>query len=407
MPDVLEPPSAPSESMAALDRMFGDEPSPSPAPSPTPTPTPEPKTAAPSPAPAPAAKSPTQPPPSAPTDFDDIPKPTQKPAAQPKTEPPKPQEEPKTLKDFRATYETTKRERDEYAAKLKALEEARESGTRAEVEKAKAELSAEIEKHKKRAQEMETEVKYLDYTRSSEFKENYHAPLVSAWKAAIDDIRGAVVTDADGNERPATAEDIKELVGMTTVDAARKASELFGAAASEMLAHRRAILDRINARDKALDEWKTKGSEREAQRQRETEEGHAKVVGLWESTMKDLSDANPELFGDDAADADGNELLKKADAIVRLAFTGEGLKDGLTMDQRRELVTKAQANVAIRARAFGRERLRSIRLQEKVTALEAKLAEFQKSEPGGGSVSADASGAGKAYKRPEDAIDDM
>jgi hypothetical protein len=402
MPDVLEAP-APSESMAALDNLFSDDsPSPQAAPSPAPTPTPAP-TQAPAAAPKPSAP---------PQDFDDIPKPQPKPApkqeakpqAAPKQEAPK---EPGSLKELRTNYETTKRERDEYAAKLKALEEARETGTKREVEKAKAELSAEIEKHKKRAEEMETEVKYLDYTRSSEFKETYHTPLVAAWKAAIDDIRGAVITDEDGTERPGTADDIKALVGMSTIEAARKANDLFGAAGSEMMAHRRAILDRIGARDRALDEWRTKGSEREAQRQRETEEGHSKVVGMWESTMKDLTESNRELFGDDEADADGNELLKKADAIVRLAFTGEGLKEGLTAEQRREMVTKAQANVAIRARAFGRERLRSIRLQEKVADLEAKLAEFKSSEPGGGNVAPDGTGGEKKYARPEDAIDNM
>lgn len=404
MPEVLEAP-APSESMAALESMFSDDTSPSPQPSPA-----APKPAEPAPAPAPQP-TPAATKPSAPTEFDDIPKPAVKPAAKPpapqKQEAPKTQAEPGSLKELRTNYETTKRERDEYAAKVKALEEARESGTKREVEKARAELSAEIEKHKKRAEEMETEVKYLDYTRSSEFKETYHAPLVAAWKAAIDDIRGAVITDDDGTERPGTPDDIKALVGMSTIEAARKANELFGAAGAEMMAHRRAILDRITAKERALEEWRTKGSEREAQRQRETEEGHSKVVGMWESTMKDLTESNRDLFGDDEADAEGNELLKKADAIVRLAFTGEGLKDGLTADQRRELVTKAQANVAIRARAFGRERLRSMRLQEKVADLEAKLAEYQKSEPGGGSVAPDAFGGAKKYARPEDVIDDM
>lgn len=407
MPEVLEAP-APSESMAALDSMFSD-PSPSPSPNPAPEPSaPKPVETSPAPAPQPSA-----PKPSAQTDFDDIPKPsvkakpTEKPAVAPKQETPKPQGEPGSLKELRTNYETTKRERDEYAAKVKALEEARETGTKREVEKARAELSAEIEKHKKRAEEMETEVKYLDYTRSSEFKETYHAPLVSAWKAAIDDIRGAVITDDDGTERPGTPEDIKALVGMSTIEAARKANELFGAAGSEMMAHRRAILDRITAKDRALEEWRTKGSEREAQRQRETEEGQSKVVSMWESTMKDLTESNRDLFGDDDADTDGNELLKKADAIVRLAFTGEGLKEGLTAEQRREMVTKAQANVAIRARAFGRERLRSMRLQDKVTDLESKLVEFQRSEPGGGSVAPDASGGAKKYARPEDALDDM
>lgn len=399
---------APSGAMEALDALFPSESAP------------ENQPAAQEPA-KPAPASPSTPPPATDTgstDLDDIPKRQTKPAKATEPAPPagtipKPStpaptaEDPKTLKQFREQYETTKKERDDYAKKLADFEKAQAEGTRKEVEKARAELAAEIDKHRKRADELETRVKFLDYSKSDEFGEKYQKPLVKAWHSAIEDVKGTTITADDGTTREATANDILQLTQLDTGAARVRARELFGEAAPEMMAHRKNILELGKSRDTALEEWRTKGSEREAEAARTTEQNRSKTVQMWEGTIKEFQESNPELFGDDPADSEGNDLLKKGDAIVRLAFTGEGLKEGMTSEQRTAAVTRAQASVAARARAFGRQVLRANKLRDEVDTLKEKLKAFEKSEPGAGSQKSDDGAAGKAYRRPEDAIDDL
>lgn len=90
--------------------------------------------------------------------------------------------------------------------------------------------------------------------------------------------------------------------------------------------------------------------------------------------------------------------------LIRLATRGEGLDESLSKAERGEMMARAQAQVALRARAFGRERMRTLRLEAKVKELEKKLADAAGSEPGSGSVK---TSDRPVPKSPEDAIDAM
>ena len=132
-----------------LDNPMGSA-SPAPAPvapeAPTPTPTPEPQVAA----------------PAAPQKNDDLfnldklvtPK-TETPAA-PAKAPEQAKPEPASLKQFREQYEMTKKERDDFAAKVSELERAKSEGTRKEVEEATKALKAEMDSIRKNAEELDT-----------------------------------------------------------------------------------------------------------------------------------------------------------------------------------------------------------------------------------------------------------
>jgi len=84
--------------------------------------------------------------------------------------------EPTSIKQFREQYDLTKKERDDFAAKVSELERARSEGTRKEVEEATKSLKAEMDSIRKNAEELDTEVRYLNYTRSGEYKQKYEAP---------------------------------------------------------------------------------------------------------------------------------------------------------------------------------------------------------------------------------------
>lgn len=359
-----------------------------PEPSPSPSPSPEPKAvetpAAPA-APAPAPKLPFD---------DDIP---QKPKAQaqekPKPETAKP--EPKipenqksvrggSLEEFRKNYETTKKERDELASKLKALETAREEGTRAEIKKATEAYEKKVSELEAKYTEVETRLKFTDYTRSSEYKEKFEKPLESAWREAIADISGATIELEDGTERQASVQDIQSLLHMPAIAAARRANELFGAAAPAVLQHRNAILSLTRARESAIKEYQEKGAEREREMQTNSERQRERIYGVFNETIKHYETVDASLYGR-PEDPEEQKYWDKGDRLIALAVKRQGLDENLPEEEQSAILTKAQATVAARARAFGPLIARMHKLEAEVESLRGKQAKLVKSEPGNGS----------------------
>jgi hypothetical protein len=325
------------------------------------------------------------------------------PAPTAKAEPAKP--EPTSIKQFREQYDLTKKERDDFAAKVSELERARSEGTRKEVEEATKSLKAEMDSIRKNAEELDTEVRYLNYTRSAEYKQKYETPLREAWQTALGDIDGLRVTDADGTEREANHHDIMAVLNVPVAKAAIIAQETFGPAAPEMMHHRRRLLELTQARDKSIAEWKEKGAQREVERSKQVEGRQSRSRELFESQFSDYEKSHPQLFGREDGDDDGNKLLDESDRLIRIALKGEGVDADMGYEDKVDLITKAQAQVALRARAYGRERLRVIRLQQKVAELEKKVGKVRSSEPGQGEGTSTATRM--APKSAEDAIDEL
>jgi hypothetical protein len=313
------------------------------------------------------------------------------------------EEAPTSMKQFREQYELTKKERDDLAVKLKELDAAKADGTRKEVEAATTSLKKELDDIRKRNEELDTEVRFMDYTRSRDYKERFEEPVKNAWKAAIDDIDGIVVEDADG-ERPATHRDIVALMGMPTGKAAVEAQKMFGAAAPEIMVHRRKLIELRDNRQKAIDEWKEKGLGRDQDRQTQQQQQMASIHSAFDEEFAATETEYSSLFGKEDGDDEGNSLIESGMKLVRMGTKGDGIDESLSPMERGQVMARAQAQMSLRARAFGRERLRTIRLQQKVKELEKRLSDLSGSEPGSGrTVAKDAA----ALKNPEDAIDMM
>jgi hypothetical protein len=325
------------------------------------------------------------------------------PAAAVKAEQAKP--EPTSIKQFREQYEMTKKERDDFAAKVSELERAKSEGTRKEVEEATKALKAEMDSIRKNAEELDTEVRYLNYTRSTEYKQKYESPLREAWQTALGDIEGIRVTDEDGTERDANHQDIMVLLNVPVAKAAIIAQETFGPAAPEIMAHRRRLIELTQARDKSIAEWKEKGAQREVESKKQVETRQSRSRELFESQFADYEKTHAQLFGKEEGDEDGNRLLDESDRLIKIALKGEGVDADMGYDDKVDLITKAQAQVALRARAYGRERLRVIRLQQKVAELEKKVGKVRSSEPGQGEGTSTATRV--APRNAEDGIDEL
>ena len=388
--------------LEGIDAIGEPEASPTPEPSPSPSPAPEPKAVETPAAPAPAPEKPKLP-------FDDdIP---QKPAKQQAQDKPKPEAakpEPKipenqksvrggSLEEFRKNYETTKKERDDLASKLKALETAREEGTKAEIKKATEAYEKKVAELEAKYNEVETRLKFTDYTRSSEYKEKFEKPLESAWREAIADISGATIELEDGTERQASVQDIQALLHMPAIAAARRANELFGAAAPAVLQHRNAILSLTRARENAIKEYQEKGAEREREMSAKASQQMERIYGTFNETIKHYETADASLYGR-PEDPEEQKYWDKGDRLIALAVKRQGLDESLPEEEQSAILTKAQATVAARARAFGPLIARMHKLEAEVESLRGKQAKLVKSEPGNGSDrKAEAREAGDLY----------
>jgi hypothetical protein len=398
-----------SEAFAGIDALEGnalENPmgSASPAPAPAPAAPEPPAPAAPA-APAATAPEATKPPVDDLFNLDKFTTKKEEPAPAPAKQDAPAKSEPASLKQFREQYEMTKKERDDLASKVAELERARSEGTKKEIEEATKALKAEMDSIRKNAEELDTEVRYLNYTRSGEYKQKYEAPLREAWQTALGDIEGIRVTDADGTERDASHEDIMAILNVPVAKAAIIAQEMFGAAAPEIMAHRRRILELTQARDKSIAEWKEKGSQREVEQKKQLESRQSRSRELFDSQFTEFEKSHNQLFGREDGDEEGNKLLDESDRLIKIALKGEGIDADMGYDDKVDLITKAQAQVALRARAYGRERLRVIRLQQKVAELEKKVGKVRSSEPGQGEGTSTATRV--APRNAEDAIDEL
>lgn len=385
---------------AAIDAVPSDQPQDAPEPSPVaPAPTPAPAAATPEPT-APASALAAAPSKSA--DDDDLallkPKPAAtatKPAAVAAPAagvPVKPATEPTSLKEFRQVYENTKKERDEIAAERDRLRTEAAEARKAGEKEAEARIRAEMDVLSKEKQELDSRIRFLDYSKSPEFEAKHEKPLKDAWRSALEDLQGAKIVNDDGTETDANYGHVQALMRMSPIEAAKTATKWFGPAGPEIMRHRNAILTLQKEKAQAIDHWKAKGEELTQQRQRETAEFNGSLQTMFTEERDSFPTNYPDLFAHDPKNPEEATLFQKNRALTELAARGKGIPEGTDERQRAELMVKAQARMVARAEAFGFTRLRLNKALDEIETLKKKVAEFEGSVPGEGKTVPPATG---------------
>jgi hypothetical protein len=377
---------------AAIDAVPSDQPQDAPEPSPVASaPAPTPAAAAPeptAPAPVPAA-TPAKPA----ADDEDIallkPKPAATTPAKPAAvaAPAKPAAtatEPTSLKEFRQVYENTKKERDEIAAERDRLRTEAAEARKAGEKEAETRIRAEMDVLSKEKQELDSRIRFLDYSKSPEFEAKHEKPLKDAWRSALEDLQGAKIVNDDGTETDANYGHVQALMRMSPIEAAKTATKWFGAAGPEIMRHRNAILTLQKEKAQAIDHWKAKGEELTQQRQRETAEFNGNLQTMFTEERDSFPTNYPDLFAHDPKNPEETTLFQKNRALTELAARGKGIPEGTDERQRAELMVKAQARMVARAEAFGFTRLRLNKALDEIETLKKKVAEFEGSVPGEG-----------------------
>ncbi len=280
---------------------------------------------------------------------------------------------------------------DEYKKKLASAEKAQlESKQTSLAETEKKSLEERITKAEQRAQDLENEIRYVNYSKSQEYQDIYVTPYEEAWKKAASDLAEITVVDGEGQApRAATAEDLLNLVNLPLGKARELANAMFGDFADDAMSHRKEIRGLFDQQQKALKEAREAGAQRDAQRsesvKKEFGDRAESVKNAWNvSNDKILSDPKyGEYFRPVEGDEDGNQRLAKGFQLADRAFTENPMAPGLTADQRRSIVER-HAAVRNRCAAFGRLVFQNNKLKGQIDELKKQLSDYQGSEPGNG-----------------------
>jgi len=242
--------------------------------------------------------------------------------------------------------------------------------------------SKRIETAEARAKELEEKIRYYDYQQSQEWIENHQKPWEAAWKAAASDLSELQITASDGTVRQATVQDLVALASLPLAEARTKANEWFGDAAQDMMMHRKTLRDLSKNQQEQLEKVKKEGSERMKAEQENQKLMQAEIVSSY-TKFRDADISRFEWLQEKEGDDEWNQKLAKATRFVDDTIATSVTDPKLTPDARQQAIQK---HAALRNRAIGFSLLReqNKRLSTKLKQLEAKLSEYQNTEPGGG-----------------------
>ena len=254
-------------------------------------------------------------------------------------------------------------------------------------EQRKAEL-AELEQVKKRNEELEKHIQFVDYQQSKEFKEKYEEPYKNQWKTSMTELKG-VMAETEVGERDLTAQDLLDLVNMPKTKARQVANDMFGDFANDVMNERDKIRAAYDAQNKALEEAKTNGVTKAQQAQQQNREAYQKlnteVSEIYSKAVDTISrDTKTNQFiTPKEGDAKHNELLTRGLEMVDEAFKINPMDPSLTPKQR-ESAVKKHAAVRFRSAGYGPLKHAYAQLESKYKAVAARLAEYEGTVPNRG-----------------------
>lgn len=249
-------------------------------------------------------------------------------------------------------------------------------------------LTKEIEETRKRNEELEEHMRFIDFSKSKEFEDKYRKPYTDAWTRWMNELSELTVQDAaTGNDRPLEAKDLLRLVTLPLREAREEAEQAFGNSADDIMQARKEIKSLWEAQNRALEEARTGGKERLEKQQREAQERaeslRKEITGVWESANQSAQtdERFAKFFKPVEGDEEGNQRLAKGYELADRAFRVSPLDPSLTTEQRAEIV-RLHAAVRNRAAAFGRLSYQNQQLQQQIEALTKELNSYKESTPG-------------------------
>lgn len=253
----------------------------------------------------------------------------------------------------------------------------------------KIEFKTKWEKAEEQRKALDDEMRYLNYERSSEFQEKYHKPYVTTWERAIGQVKDLKITNAAGEIRNATPEDLARIVQIPgNEEALIAAEELFTSPtkAAFVIGLRNQLREAHHTMEAAKADFRAKGEERQKaweSEQKTQQEAATKqqehYQAIWQQMNEAALEQHKDWFVAAEGDEEGKELLAKGFELADLAWNGsEKLEPEKLVALRSAERNKAAGfryMVHLKAKADAR-----------ITELEKQLKDYQDSEPGQGEV---------------------
>lgn len=263
-------------------------------------------------------------------------------------------------------------------------------------------MSDKLAKIEQRNAELEKQISFLDYTRSSEYKEKYDEPYRKAFNEAVAQFGRLRITDDEtGESRMATKADLLRLGAMNDSELDDVAQRQFGASAPRVIQH----IERLRQLSGAKLEAERNALERavEAQKQLETSaaERHRELANRWTEINKSMEERFPRAYKADETDPDDVAAHTKGFALANLMFVGE---KGLTPEQMDALpeafkstvkdgkplsdVQRVQLHALARIKMANHDRklVELKKARARIKELEASLSQYESSTPDAGSA---------------------
>ncbi len=276
-------------------------------------------------------------------------------------------------KELRERVKTLNQENQNFAGKIKSYEDKiKELDAKGIDTTAMTARLTAIEQERDKAL---AELRAAKQEASPEFKEKFDKPFNSAAERARKNIVELSVTDAEGNQRPATWADFTALYSLPIGKAIEQANAMFGGAAQFVLQQREKLQDLDTARATALEEEKAQFKERSAKEIAEQAVKRQGVGKLWEDTNKRLSETNDD-YKVDATDSEAADARKHALAVfdgqINAADNDDFVKQKVLKD----------AHIRQKVGAYAVQKVQIARLKSEKEALQAQIDELKGAGPG-------------------------
>ncbi len=256
----------------------------------------------------------------------------------------------------------------------------------------RTQMSERLTKAEQRAKELDEEIRYVNYTKSSEFREKYEQPFQRAVGSAIKELNGMTFQDDKGASRQFDVNVLMELVNMSLPQARQLSNSLFGDLANDVMSHRNEIRKNLDEQANAIETAKKTGIERDSQRQEQMKSFFQQVGSeakqYWEGFNQEVQ-KHPE-HGEFVKPKEGNEewnaALEKGFEMAKKAFAVNVTDHRLTPEQRKDAV-KLQSALYNKAAAYGPMRLEIKNLRKALSERETELGKYKSTTPAAGGQS--------------------
>lgn len=291
---------------------------------------------------------------------------------------PEKQAETKPVKaaELRVAYEKSKETLKAKDAEIAKLQTELKTAKSAPVDDPEKKVLLEkFEAAEKRRSELEKEIAFVAYHKSKEFVDKYQKPYEEAWTKAVAELAELSIENEDGTSRTATSHDLLTLANLPLGEARKRANQMFGDAADDVMAHRRKIRELSDAQTKALDDAKKNSETVTKENQTQALQQQERIKTLWADENKAWQEKFPRWFKPEDGDEEGNALLAKGYEMADAAFSNQG-----TPEER----VKLHAQLRNKAAAFPKLALHLKKARTRIKELETALAAYEDSEPAAG-----------------------